>query len=385
MILMQMSGDEVKVSLYFHVPFCTHKCAYCHFYVIPDKDPFKAQWLEGVRCEWQRWRHQLADKRVVSVYFGGGTPSLIGPGAISEIMSWIRPILCEGAEVTLEANPENISQELMSAYAAAGVNRVSIGIQTLDSALLKRLERLHSPHKALEAVHATSLAGIENISVDLMYDLPGQTLKGWEETLEQVRRLPITHLSLYNLTIEPHTVFFKYRKSLYKELPDPETSLAMYLKAIAMLEEVGLMQYEISAFAKGEHASRHNSGYWTGRPFLGIGPSAFSFWEGKRFRNVAHLGRYCKALAAGESPVDFEEELSAEAGRCERLAIHLRLLAGVDLRAFESECEALSKETMEALLRLEEQGMVMRKNKLIALTSKGILFYDTVATELVTE
>lgn len=292
------------------------------------------------------------------------------------------PVLAQ-AEITLEANPENVTPEQIQAYAEAGVNRVSLGIQTLDPGLLRLLGRLHSPEVAINAVRTIYQTGIHNISIDLMYDLPQQTLQHWAATLEQVRSLPIQHLSLYNLTIEPHTMFFKNQSQLRPLLPDEETSLAMYEMAIDNLETSGLNQYEISAFARPGYESKHNTGYWTGRSFWGLGPSAFSFWEGKRFRNVAHLGKYCQILKTGRFPVDFEEKLDPDAHRRELLVIHLRLRQGVSLQKFANLHGSIDRITHDVLTRLAEEGYLQWENDQLALTKKGVLFYDTVAAELI--
>lgn len=168
--------------------------------------------MESLYKEWQFQLSLLQGKKIASIYFGGGTPYLIGAPAISNILDWVKeslPFAHENIEITLEANPENVTFESMHAYAASGINRISIGVQSLDNPVLKTLGRLHNGHKSLEAIDITVKAGISNISVDLMYDLPGQSLAAWESTLRQIKPLPITHLSLYNLTIEPHTVFFE--------------------------------------------------------------------------------------------------------------------------------------------------------------------------------
>lgn len=270
-----------SISLYVHIPFCTRKCDYCHFYVIPDKDSFKEKLRQGLRKEWKKIQPLLKGKKVVSLYFGGGTPALFGPEAIGEVIDWVGPT----EEVTLEANPENINKPLMKAFARVGVNRVSIGIQALDDNLLKVLSRQHTAQEAINSVNTTYDAGISNISIDLMYELPEQTFQLWQETLRKAVALPITHLSLYNLTIEPHTVFYKHREKLQKKLPNAESSLNMYQEAMLQLDTHGYKQYEISAFAKEMLISQHNIGYWTGRPFLGLGPSAYSYWEGKQRNN----------------------------------------------------------------------------------------------------
>lgn len=369
------------VSLYFHIPFCTRKCDYCHFFVLPDKPELKQQLLIGLEKEWRLRAPQLHNKTIATVYFGGGTPALIGPEAIARILDWVQPD--HTAEITLEANPENVTEELMRAYKRAGINRVSLGVQTLDPGLLTALGRLHHPQRAVEAVLMTHEAGIDNISIDLMYDLPGQNLGQWERTLVEAGKLPIRHLSLYNLTIEPHTVFFKKEAQLRALMPDEEASLAMYREAIAYLESVGLRQYEISAFAQEGYASRHNSGYWTGREFLGFGPSAFSYWEGARFRNVAHLNKYCRGLDEGHFPVDFTETLEPEARRRELLAIGLRLKEGVNLADFAAQWGPLEPTISQDLARLIIEGLITKDKDITRLTPRGVLCYDTVAAELV--
>ena len=380
-----MSGKQ-KISLYFHIPFCTHKCGYCHFYVLPDKDPLKKKFMQALEKEWLLRLPQLFENEIISIYFGGGTPSLLGAPYIHQILQWIQRDVSfdkNSVEITLEANPENITVQLMREYAHAGINRISIGIQTLSEPLLIKLERQHSAQKAIDAVLNTSEAGIENITVDLMYDLPHQTLDIWKETLTRVCQLPIKHLSLYNLIIEPHTAFFKERDYLQKILPDPDTSLRMYEMAQTILAERQLNQYEISAFACEGFQSKHNSGYWTARPFLGLGPSAFSYWEGSRFRNVAHLNRYAQQLNAGILPVDFEEKLDPQASLKELLTIRIRMMDGVDLNAFQNSYGRLDADTLGSLDKLKEEGYIDQMSNIIQLTKQGILFYDTVATELI--
>jgi oxygen-independent coproporphyrinogen III oxidase len=383
---MPMIGKR-PISLYVHIPFCSRKCDYCHFYVLPDREPFKIQLLEGLKLEWEHIRPLLIGKKIETLYFGGGTPYLLGPSAIAEMIRWFTSGMTNdelrSLEVTLEANPENIERHSLTEFHAAGINRLSIGLQSLDENQLQMLSRRHSAQKGIEAVELASSVGFSNISVDLMYDLPGQSLESWKQTVERAVRLPITHLSLYNLTIEPHTVFFKYRESLSKQLPDEETSKAMYDLACSTFEGAGLAQYEISAFAKNGLTARHNSGYWTGRPFLGLGPSAFSYWEGSRFRNISNLSKYLETLRSGGSPIDFTEKLALEAHQRELLTIALRLLNGVDLVSFQQQEGLISPECRQTLHELEKDGFLQHNENHWALTRKGVLFYDTVAIELV--
>lgn len=365
-----------KASLYFHIPFCSKKCPYCHFYVLPNRLFDRAVLQKALALEWERQLPLLQGTEIASIYFGGGTPSLFGAEALGEVLSRCRALSwAPDCEITVEANPEEGSFELFSKLREVGIDRLSLGVQSLDDRSLVVLERQHSAKKAKQAIAAAQKAGFSNISIDLMYDLPDQTESSWRYTLEQLPDLAIQHLSLYNLTIEPHTAFERRKNRLV--FPTAEESLHLLEIALHALDKMGLQRYEISAFAKPGKESRHNLGYWTFRPFLGFGPSAFSYWEGERFQNVAHLGRYAKALQEGESIVDFRERLKFPANVKEELAIKLRLKKGVELP------ENLPQETLAALERLQSQGLVERENTVFRLTERGMLFYDTVATEII--
>jgi len=373
-------------SLYFHIPFCTKKCPYCHFYVLPNLDAYHTQLLEALAIEWQKAIPLLKNQTIVSIYFGGGTPSLFGPLNIQTILQWIQKsglAIDEHCEITLEANPESFTRELARDFFQAGINRLSLGVQSLDSSSLLTLGREHNANQAILAIENAALSGIKNISIDLMYDLPSQTEESWKNTLSLLKDLPISHLSLYNLTIEPNTVFFKKRKELTPLLPTMATSLSMLQSAVSTLEEIGLLRYEVSAFAKSGFHSIHNTGYWTARPFLGFGPSAFSYWDKKRFRNSANLSKYAAALKAEESPVDFSEKLPYPSDIAELLAIELRLLKGVDSSSFERQHGLFSSEIQESLKTLVQRGWLKNEGPLLQLTAEGLLFYDSVAEEII--
>jgi oxygen-independent coproporphyrinogen-3 oxidase len=386
---MQTNGNPIQdnlISLYFHIPFCTKKCHYCHFFVLLDKPALHHQLIKSLKQEIALWANELKGKKLASIYFGGGTPSLLSAGEIQELLHEINKYLLfdpNSIEITLEANPETITYEKMRSFASGGINRVSIGVQTLDDPLLLKLGRTHQSNTSIDAIKMTANAGISNISIDLMYDIPGQSLISWKSTLKHIANLPITHLSLYNLTIEPQTVFFKYQESLKKIVPDAKCSAEMYKMAVATLSNCGLDQYEISAFAKNDLQSIHNVGYWTGRPFLGFGPSAFSYWKHKRFRVIAQFNRYSEILEKGQFPVDFSEELEPNARRNELLAIALRLRVGVDLTIFERKHGSLCAATYEALDSLVKQKLLQQKDQHYSLTDQGVMFYDTVAIELI--
>lgn len=366
------------ISLYFHIPFCTKKCPYCHFYVIPNRVPFHKTLEEGLFLEWEARLPQIRGKKITSIYFGGGTPTLFAPEGIGKILKRIRSdgIAIEpSCEITIEANPEEVSETLFRHLIDLGINRLSLGVQSLDDRSLQTLERIHSAKRALEAIQAAAKAGIKNISIDLMYDLPDQTESSWNETLAKLSDLPIQHLSLYNLTIEAHTSFYKRRNLL--SFPDPLSSLRMLNAAIRSAEKIGLKRYEISAFAKENFQSRHNLGYWTGRPFLGFGPSAFSFWEEERFRNIANLQRYFRDLKNGILPIDFKEKLPSPQKYKELFIIGLRLLEGTTPHP------NAPQEMRETIDRFLKEGFLMKRKSKIALTEKGLLFHDTIASEII--
>ena len=281
-------------------------------------------------------------------------------------------------EITVEANPEELSLKTIKKLKQAGVNRLSIGVQSFDDDLLSLLGRTHSSQKAKEALLEAHGNGLTNLTIDLMTELPHQTLASFEKTLQEATSLPISHLSLYNLTFEPGTVFKKKEKLLKLHLPKENEALQILEKAVFHLEQNGLKRYEISAFAKEGYEAVHNTGYWTGRPFMGFGPSAFNFYEGRRFRNACNLRKYYDLLTKNEEPIDFEETLPYPANQHELLTIQLRLKRGVNIRDF-----SLPPTALKPIADLKKEGLLEEANEILRLTSKGALFYDSVAETLI--
>ena len=379
-----MTGN--LVSLYIHVPFCTKKCPYCHFFVQPNSLESQETFLSSLNKEWDLRSPLFLGKEIVSIYFGGGTPSLLPAKAIEDILSLIQKgpaTISPTCEITLEANPENVTLARMQEFVKAGINRISMGVQSFDDQLLQILGRTHDSGKAKKALDSIVQAGISNLSIDLMYELPHQTLETWENSLLEVKNLPITHLSLYNLVFEPGTLFHKKSKRLSPTLPSEEDSLQMLNLAVSHLESFGLGRYEISAFSRPGYESLHNVGYWTGRPFLGLGPSAFSYFEGRRFQNIAHLKKYEQALLQNTLPESFEETLPFEQKQKELLAVELRLLRGVDMTLFQEKTGILSPSLESSIENLLTKNWLKKKNERLSLSEEGLLFYDSVASELI--
>jgi oxygen-independent coproporphyrinogen-3 oxidase len=378
-----MIGNQV--SLYIHIPFCSKKCPYCHFFVIPDKESFQKRFLAAFLREWQLKIPLLKDKQIVSIYFGGGTPTRLSLAYLAKMIAVILSSeVVVNYEMTIEANPEDVNLELLQALKDLSFNRISFGAQSFNDSELISLGRRHTAKQSIIAIQTAYLAGFENLSIDLMFELPNQTSFSWRKTLHRLRDLPIKHVSLYNLTFEQNTVFYQKKQQLQTLIPPPEECLPMLREAVESLKEMGFERYEISAFAKSKAYSLHNIGYWIGRPFLGYGPSAFSYWEKRRFSNLSHFNQYCNLLEAQQDPVGFSEQLAFPHNLYELFTIQLRLCEGVNIAAFEQRHGSLPNDFLEICERLivEEKWLSRDKDRLF-LTDKGMLFYDSVAAELI--
>lgn len=373
-----------NLSLYFHLPFCEKKCDYCHFFVLPNKDSFKEALLKGLLIEIDLRASELSSSNIQSIYFGGGTPALMGASSIQLILDRVQKYTSiKNIEITLEFNPENQNLDLFKSYFDVGINRISLGVQSLEDSLLKKLGRTHLAKDSKLALENANAVGFHNISIDLMYDLPTQTLEDWQRTIAQAIHFPIQHISLYNLSIEKETVFYKKRATLQKMMPSTELSLQMFQEASAIFEKNGFHSYEISAFSKPGYFSQHNVGYWLQRPHLGFGPSAFSLLGSHRFQNVINLRKYCSFLDQNKLPIDFEETLEPEAFLRESLILNLRLNQGLDLILFQKRFGLLSSELLQTLKDLEEKNWIHLKSNHLSLTEEGRLFHDTLASQLV--
>ncbi len=279
----------------------------------------------------------------------------------------------------MEANPEDLSFEKICAYKSLGINRISIGVESLNETDLKTIRRTHTAHQAIKAIEESKRAGIDNISIDLMYDLPNQTIESWEKTVQLATKLPITHLSLYNMTIEEPSYYFKHRDKITAQMPQDEDSLTMLNYAVDELESSGLKRYEISAFCRDGLISNHNIGYWIGRPFIGLGPSAWSYCNGERYRNIGNLKKWIEEIENNKPTIDYTEKLDYPNNINELFAIRLRLIDGADIKDFPS----LSDETMSKLEKMVVENYLSKQGSSFSLTKMGRLFYNDVASEIV--
>lgn len=305
-------------GIYIHIPFCRSKCPYCDFYSTPKQTPaLREAFVRALENEIEYYGKAWCayeDKPVESVYFGGGTPSLLDETQFERLMERIREnfTIEDGAEISMEANPATVTTEKLAAYRRAGLSRLSIGAQSFDSKVLKILGRIHSPSQIEEAFLAAREAGLENISLDLMFGIAGQSPESWENSVESVIRLAPEHVSLYSLEIMDNTRFAKeHEAGIYRETEESEDR-RMYECALEMLEEAGYLQYEISNAAKPGYACRHNLRYWDMGEYLGLGPSAHSFMNGIRYANAADLEAYIEAMTAADAAEATETTGTAE-------------------------------------------------------------------------
>ena len=306
-----MTTTNNKLGLYLHVPFCRKKCRYCDFLSFECNDDgllteYSNALIREIRLRYKEWPYRVVD----SIFIGGGTPSIMPAEDMVRIIDEIREnfLVDDDCEITIEANPATLSDEKLDAYISAGINRISIGVQSFDNTILSMLGRIHDKNDAFKAIRMAKRAGFENINIDLMFGIPGQTMKKWRDTVRQCLFLEPEHISLYSLQLEEGTPLYKmvHTQKLLAELP-PETDREMYHDALLMLQNAGYEQYEISNAARPGYESRHNLKYWSYREYLGFGPGASSFMGGHRFKNCDKVLEYLDFLKEGLPPVKPED------------------------------------------------------------------------------
>ncbi len=373
-----------RLGSYIHVPFCRSKCIYCDFYSVTAKED---AWLDGYLdavCAHIRETAPLApDYLVDTIYFGGGTPSFLGADALCTLLATVRKsfAVSANAEITFEANPDSVSEKLLAKLRAAGFNRISLGIQSDDDAILKKIGRPHSYAQAVSAVKKFREAGFRNLSVDLIYGLPGQTLAGFQATLENVLTLKPEHISCYGLKVEEGTPLHQFRE--FYNLPDDDAQADLYLAAVRTLRDNHYRQYEISNFCRQGRESRHNLKYWTGGEYLGFGPDASSDFAGRRFRIVRDLGAYIDAMHT-LGPVLAENQVLTRRDRAtEYLMLRLRTSLGVSQEEYEASYLLPFAPLEECLAQCRARGHAQRDSAgRWTLTPEGMLISNAILSDL---
>ncbi|MEZ4757379.1 MAG: radical SAM family heme chaperone HemW [Flavobacteriales bacterium] len=365
-------------GLYLHIPFCRRACTYCDFHF--STSDRHAPVLDAMERELMQRARELGDAPVATIYFGGGTPSLLPPERIASFLELSHDLLRvqHDAEITLEANPDDITAERLATWQAAGITRISLGTQSFRNERLQWMGRAHDAAQALTSIGLIAKAGFTSWTIDLIYGLPQMTLAEWDEQLTIALDHGMPHLSAYCLTVEPRTALDHQVRKRMVHMPGDDAQSAQFEHLIDRMEAAGLEQYEISNFARSGHRSQHNSSYWAGIPYLGIGPSAHSYNGSTRRWNVANNARYTTAIAAGEPY--WEEELLSRTDRVnEALMTGLRTATGVDLAALDGDVLGLHRSYIEALV---SKGHGQLHGTRLALTKAGRHFADRIASDL---
>ena len=376
-----MSGRQGKpaLGLYIHIPFCKAKCAYCDFYSLAHSEEKMDAYMAALLRHLEEVAPRAAGMQVDTVYFGGGTPSYLGAARLCRILQTVlrRYDVARDAEITLEANPDSAGDwKELRRLRRAGFNRLSLGVQSTDDALLRRIGRIHTYEQVQQAVTAARKAGFRNISMDLIYGLPGQTMQQWEDTLSAVIALAPEHISCYGLKVEEGTKLWTYKDCA--NLPDDDAQADMYFYAVETLEQFGYHQYEISNFAKPGKASRHNLKYWRMEEYAGFGPGAHSDFGGVRYGYVRDIDSYIAGrLVLSESETD-----STLARDYEYVMLSLRTAAGIDRQTFEKRYRQRFQPMETLFEQYEKAGLASRTEGGWRLTPKGFLVSNSIIAAL---
>lgn len=369
-----------QAGLYIHIPFCLSKCGYCSFYSIESVNLIP-KFVSALKEEIKNYSNifSLFD----TIYFGGGTPSLLTPRQLAEILEAVNKYykIDKNSEITLEANPGDISLQYLKELRGIGINRLNIGIQSFDDKILRFLGRRHSVKEAVAAIEAARQAGFNNMGIDLIYGVHGLGIKSWENTLQKAVSFAPEHISSYQLSLDIKTPLYKKYSSANWHLPDEKTELKLFLTTSEELESTGYIHYEVSNFARlDKFKSRHNQKYWRHVPYLGLGPAAHSLLNNKRWWNKALVKTYIKEIASGKMPVEGSEILSNEQLQLEAMFLGLRTKTGIDLKRYKTKYNidlfAEKKTIIDALIK---NKLVELKNGFLRPTRAGMAVADSLA------
>lgn len=378
------------LGLYVHIPFCVKKCNYCDFLSAPADDATKKRYVDALCKEIRSYKELTREYEAVTVYFGGGTPSVLEVSLVEQLLDAIWQSFSANraaAEITLEVNPGTVTPDKLKRYRELGINRLSIGVQSAKAKELNLLGRIHSFEDAKNTVQWARKAGFENISLDLMSALPGQTLEDYESNVEAILSLHPEHISSYSLIVEEGTPFsLQYGEGAAKEadLPEEETDRAMYAYTKKRLAEAGYERYEISNYAKPGFESRHNSSYWTGTEYLGFGLGASSLFTNARYHNETDLTTYIKEVESGNDVRREIERLTREELMEEFMILGLRRMCGISRTEFQTRFgRPIETVYGSALHKLKKQGLLTVEGDVVTLTELGIDVSNQVFMEFV--
>ena len=371
-------------GIYLHIPFCKTRCIYCDFYSTTRKD-LKRRYVQALCQELRIRRDYLQGAPVETVYFGGGTPSQLGEEDFADIFRTLQEVygLENAVEITLEANPDDLTEAYVDTLRRFPFNRISMGIQTFDDATLRLLHRRHTARQAIEAVQRCREAGFQNLSIDLIYGLPGETEERWQRDLEEAIRLHPEHISAYHLTYEEGTPLHRLLLSHQIREVDEDVSLRLFNRLTQSLKRAGYVHYEISNFCLPGYHARHNTSYWQGIPYLGCGPSAHSFDTQSREWNLASLEAYITGLENGQRPYE-QETLSPDTRYNEYVMTGLRTMWGISTDKILQDFGAGRLHYLQKMAAAHlKSGKLMENDGHIRLTQQGIFVSDDILSDLI--
>ncbi len=375
---------------YIHIPFCRRKCRYCAFYSLEYNSAMSAQFIDSLKQEIYRTSKNYSGGSVYensTIFFGGGTPSILDTKTIEEIISLIRSEfdIENFSEATLECNPESVSKNKFEQLRNAGINRISIGVQSLDDVILNFLGRIHNSEQALDAVDAAIDAGFENISTDFIFGIPGQTQQQIIGDIDKIIVRNVKHISFYSLTVEKGTPLAKSVATGEIIMPSSDEIAEQYYSATELLSNAGFVNYEVSNFSLPGYECQHNLAYWNGGNYLGFGPAAHSFYDNRRWHNVKSVGEYIARLQMGKTPMDFSEILSSAERFEEYIMLRLRLADGFSVKTA-AEILSIDVEILWSVLKkFIESEKMFKKGDVVALNTENRLLADGIAAKIVEE
>lgn len=366
------------LTLYTHIPFCEKKCFYCSFVVSVGQKQRTDQYIDALKQEAGKYQNKVLD----ALYLGGGTPSFLSCDQLESLFKFLHSHfqIKDGAEITIEVNPEDVSQDKLKILHQCGVNRISLGVQTFNESYLKYLGRIHNAAKVLQAYPLIKKSGFSNVSLDLMFGFPHQSIEEIEADLNQIQSLSPEHVSVYSLTIEQNSRFFVKKVQLAQD----SIQAQQYEFVVRRLKEIGFSQYEVSNFAKPGKQSAHNMNYWQGGDYIGLGVGAHSHFNGTRQWNVSRLIEYLDKIKKGQSVVDGQEILNSEKRFQETFLFGLRMNQGVCLSELQERFGiSFQQDQLEQIKMLVENGLLDREDNRLKATDKGRLVLDEISARLI--
>jgi len=362
-----------KLGIYVHIPFCKRKCNYCDFYSVKWSDEVENRYVNALIKEIKNCNDM---KYIVdTIFIGGGTPTIIKPENMGRIIEEINNsfIVDENSEISIEANPNTLTDGNLSIYKKIGINRLSIGVQSLNDEILRKIGRLHNSNEALEAIDRARAYGYENLNVDIMFNIPGQTILDIENTINKIIERNVKHISFYSLKLEQGTPMYVMEKNHKIIMPEEDVEREMYYRGRNIMEENGIMQYEISNFAEKSYECKHNLKYWMQEEYIGLGPSSHSFLNKKRFSNPSDINLYCNGAEHNIFNKNIEEILDDAAEIFEYIMLSLRLTKGLNINEFKQKFSVdFNKTYQKRIDYLIKNNLLEYNNDYIKLTNRGM-------------